>query len=183
MYNVRRGVLQKVSAESVEHTNWNSNMIHMVHQLLRVRVRVRVACEDVRPNLLQTCEELLLLLLLLLCLLHALKSHGNGLGENGLLLLLLLLLLLHALQSQGNWLGQSGLLLLLLLHLLLHMLLHLLLQHGKQAWECGKDVRGWVRAVFRLLLRSPASLSVLHGRVADDRHHRLILLHFRHQAL
>ena len=105
MYNVRRGVLQKVSAESVEHTNWNSNMIHMVHQLLRVRVRVRVACEDVRPNLLQTCEELLLLLLLLLCLLHALKSHGNGLGENGLLLLLLLLLLLHALQSQGNWLG------------------------------------------------------------------------------
>ena len=87
MYNVRRGLLQKVSAESVEHTNWNSNMIHMVHQLLRVRVRVRVACEDVRPNLLQTCEELLLLLLLLLCLLHALKSHGNGLGENGLLLL------------------------------------------------------------------------------------------------
>ena len=81
-------------------------------------------------------EELLLLLLLLLCLLHALKSHENGLGENGLLLLLLP----HALQSQGNWLGQSGLLLLLLLHMLLHMLL----QHGKQAWECGKDVRGCV---------------------------------------
>ena len=97
---------------------------------------LRMACDDVRPNLLQTCEELLLLLLPLLCLLHALKSLGNGLGENGLLLLLLLLLLLHALQSQGNWLGQSGLLLLLLLHMLL--------QHGKQAWECGKDVRGCV---------------------------------------